>query len=105
MLAYSVGARRREIGVRLALGGSRRRVLGLVLRFGMGLCLAGLALGIPLALAGGRLVEGLVFGVGTRDPVTYLSIPAVLLAVAFLASWIPARRAAALDPASVLRED
>ncbi|NNM32865.1 MAG: ABC transporter permease [Gemmatimonadetes bacterium] len=105
VLAYSVGARRREIGVRLALGGSRGAVLAMVLRFGVGLCLAGLAVGIPVAVAGGRLVEGLVFGVGTRDAVTYLSIPAVLLAVALLASWIPARRAAALDPASVLRED
>lgn len=105
VLAYAVGARRREIGVRLALGGSRGAVLGMVLRFGVGLSLAGLALGIPVALAGGRLVEGLVFGVGTRDPVTYLAIPAVLLAVALLASWIPARRAAGVDPASVLRED
>ena len=105
VLAYSVGARRREIGVRLALGGSRRAVIRMVLRFGIGLCLAGLALGIPAALAGGRFVEGLVFGVGTRDPVTYVAIPGLLLTVAFLASWIPARRAAALDPATVLRED
>ena len=104
-LAYSVGSRKREIGVRLALGGSKGGVSRMVLRDGLRLCAGGLALGIPAALAGARLMEGLVFGVGTRDPVTFTVVPLVLLIVGGAAAWVPARRAAGTDPALVLRDD
>ncbi len=101
--SYTVSQRTREIGIRMAVGAGQGEVLGLVLRQGMALVIAGLALGIAGALALTRLMSGLLFGVAATDPLTYLSVPAALLLVTFAASYLPARRAARLDPQQALR--
>jgi len=103
VVAYSVTRRRREIGIRLALGSERRRILGLVLREGVGVTALGLGFGLIAAWFGVTLLGSLVFGVATRDPLTFLLVPAVLGVVAFLAVALPARRAASVPPAEVLR--
>ena len=103
--AYSVAQRTSEIGVRLALGAPRGRVLWMVLRQVAGIALAGLAVGVPAALAAGPLLRALLFGLAPMDAPT-LSIAAVtLLSISLLAGWIPARRAAALDPLAAIRRD
>jgi len=104
VLAYGVSQRRREIGVRMALGAGSEQIAGQVVREGLILCGIGLAIGLALSLPLARFVESLLYGVGARDPVTLVAIPLVLLAVGAVAAWIPARRAARTDPASVLRE-
>ncbi|HEY0512765.1 MAG TPA: ADOP family duplicated permease [Thermoanaerobaculia bacterium] len=103
LLSYSVSQRTREIGIRMAVGAGRREVLRLVLRQGMTLVAIGLALGIAGSLALTRLISGLLFGVAATDPLTFLSVPAILLLVTLLASYLPARRAARLDPQKALR--
>lgn len=103
-LSYAVAQRRRELGIRMALGARRRRVTASVVGNGLKLAGLGLAIGVPGALALGRLLESLLYGVGTRDPLTFLLVPPVLLAAAALAAWVPARRAAGVEPAAVLRE-
>jgi predicted permease len=105
VLAYTVAQRRREIGVRVALGAQRRDVLGLVIGHGMQLTLAGVVLGVAGAVAVGRLLAGLLFEIRPFDPITLVSVPILLLAVALFACWLPARRAAALDPVEALRCD
>jgi predicted permease len=104
VLSYAVSRRRREIGVRMALGADGRRVVGTVLRRGMGTVAVGLAVGLAAAAAATRLLGGLLYGVGAGDPVSYAVAGAVLLAVALVACLPPARRAAATDPMTVLRE-
>ena len=104
VLAYGVSQRRKEIGVRMALGAGSARIARRVMREGLALCGIGLVAGLAIALALARFVETLLYGVGTRDPLTLLAIPLVLLGVGALAAWIPARRAARTEPASVLRE-
>jgi putative ABC transport system permease protein len=107
VMAYSVSQRTREIGVRMALGSDRGRALGLVLRRGMLLTAAGLLLGWGVAVLLGRTLEstlaGLTYEVSPTDAVTLLGVPAVLAAVAFLACWLPARRATKIDPTEALR--
>jgi putative ABC transport system permease protein len=107
VMAYSVSQRTREIGVRMALGSDRGRALGLVLRRGMLLTAAGLLLGWGAALLLGRTLEstlaGLTYEVSATDAVTLLGVPVVLAAVAFLACWLPARRATKVDPTEALR--
>jgi putative ABC transport system permease protein len=103
VMAYSVTRRRREIGIRLALGSDRRRIVGLVLREGFTVATAGLGLGLLLGWFGASLLRGLVFGIATRDAVTFALVPAVLGLVAFLAVVVPARRAASVPPAEALR--
>jgi putative ABC transport system permease protein len=105
VLSYLVGQRTREIGVRMTLGATRRRVLWLFVRQGAGPVLAGVALGLAAAVAAIGLLGHLLFGVSTRDPLTLLLGPALMLAVALLASSLPARRASRLDPAEALRKD
>jgi putative ABC transport system permease protein len=105
VLSYLVQQRTREIGVRLALGASTAQVLGMVLRQGMGSVLVGLALGLGGAMAFTRLMKGLLVGVTAGDPLTFLATPAILAAIAILASFIPARRASLLDPLEALREE
>jgi predicted permease len=103
--AYSVAQRTSEIGVRLALGATTGRVLWMVLRQVAGIALAGLAVGVPAALAAGPLLRALLFGLAPTDAPT-LGIAAVtLLSISLLAGWIPARRAAALDPLTAIRRD
>jgi putative ABC transport system permease protein len=103
VISYSVAQRTHEIGVRMALGAHRQDILLLILRHGLGLTLVGLALGVGGALYLSRFLESQLFEVQARDPATFLAIPLVLAAVALLASWIPARRAAKVDPMVALR--
>ncbi len=105
LLAHVVGLRRREFGIRLALGATRGQVHRLVLRQGLTLTGLGLLVGLLAAAAAGRLLQGLLPGAGGADPVTLAATSAVLLAVAALAAYVPARRAASVDPAVTLREE
>jgi putative ABC transport system permease protein len=100
-----VAQRTREIGVRMALGAQRSSVLRLVLAQGLRLTLAGVALGLIGSLAGARLLQGLLFGVGVHDPMTFAGVPVLLALVAAIACYVPARRAASVDPAIALRAD
>ncbi|HEX9885181.1 MAG TPA: ABC transporter permease [Longimicrobiales bacterium] len=103
VMAYSVSRRTRELGIRVALGADPRRVVRLVLREGMTLALVGTVLGLAGAAGAARLVEGLLYNVSALDPVAFVGVPAVLVAVAALAVWIPARRAASVEPMRALR--
>jgi putative ABC transport system permease protein len=105
VLTYSVTQRTREIGVRMALGATPRRVLELIVSEGMRVVLLGLVIGLAGGLALGRTVQSLVYGVGVRDPKIYLVVAAILTAVALAACFIPARRAAVVDPMVALREE
>jgi putative ABC transport system permease protein len=105
LVAYQVTLRIPEIGIRMALGARASSIVRLVLRQGLVLAVAGLLVGVLGALAATRLLAHLLFGVAALDPVTFLSIPLLLVAVALLASWLPARRAARLDPVTVLRAE
>ncbi len=105
LLSYAVVQRTREIGIRLALGAPRTGVVGMVVGRGLALTLAGAAVGLAGALALSRLLRTLLFGVGPTDPVTFAAAPLVLLAVAALASYLPARRAARVDPMIALRSE
>ncbi len=103
VLAYSVAQRTHEIGVRMALGAAGRDVMRLVLGEGLMLAVAGVALGLAGAAALTRLMSGLLFGVTARDPLTFAGGAALLLAVAALACYIPARRATRVEPITALR--
>jgi putative ABC transport system permease protein len=105
VLAYSVNQRTREIGVRLALGGRAEQVVGLIVREGMFVSAAGIAAGIIGALILGQAVATLVYGVAPRDLRTLAGVAARLLAVAFAACWLPAQRAARVDPMIALRDE
>ena len=104
VMSYLVAQRTREIGIRLALGGRPHRVVGAVMAEGLAMTATGLALGLAAALALSQVLAGLVFGVPPTDPVTYAVIAVLLLIVAALASYVPARRVLGVDPVSVLRE-
>jgi len=103
VLAYSVAQRTNEIGIRMALGAQPYQVLGLVLRHGMSLAAMGAAMGIVVSLFVARLVSGLLYGVSATDPVTYAGITVLLMGVALLACYVPARRATRIDPIFALR--
>src|SRR5690606_16625832 len=103
VMAYSVAQRRRELGIRVALGADGGGLLRLVVGEGMRLALAGTAVGLVGAFALSRLVRGLLYGVSASDPVAFLAVPALLLAVAAFAVWLPARRAASVEPMRALR--
>jgi predicted permease len=105
VLSHLVSRRTREIGVRLALGASRGEVMGMVLRRAGRQVAIGLLLGAGLALAAGRLLRSQLLGVSPADPVTYTTIALLLGGVALVASWLPARRAATVDPTVALRAD
>src|SRR5690606_23935737 len=103
VISYVVAQRASEIGVRLALGARPADVSGMVLRQGALTAGAGLILGLLAAAAGTRLLGSILYGVSATDPLTYALVATVLLAVALGACWVPARRAARLDPAEALR--
>jgi ABC-type antimicrobial peptide transport system permease subunit len=104
VLSGSVTERMREIGVRSALGATRGNILGLVVWQGMALTLLGVVIGLSGALMATRAIMTLLFGVSRLDPVTYLGVVALLGGVSMLACWLPAWRAARVDPAITLRE-
>lgn len=103
VMSYSVNLRSQEIGIRMALGAERRSVLWMVLRQGMAMAGIGLAAGLAAAMGISRLLSGLLYGVGAADAVAFLGTAAVLLFVALLANYIPARRATHVDPIQVMR--
>jgi predicted permease len=102
---YVVEQRSNEIGVRMALGATQRQVLHLVLRHGMALAATGMALGFLGSLAGTRLMSSMLFEVRPNDPITYAAVAGLLGTVVLLANYVPARRAAKLDPLIALRQD
>jgi predicted permease len=105
LVSYTVACRRHEIGVRLALGATRSRILGYVVRQGFLPVGIGLGIGLGLALAFSRILASLLYGVTGTDPATFALAPVALAMVAVAACWIPARRAMRVDPVVVLREE
>jgi putative ABC transport system permease protein len=105
VLSGSVTERTREIGVRLALGASRRHILALVFRQGMMLTVLGVAIGLCGALAASQAIITLLYGVSRLDPVAYLGVVALLVGVSMIACWVPAWRAARVDPSITLRAE
>jgi putative ABC transport system permease protein len=105
IVAYSVTERTHEIGVRLALGAQRRDVIAMVVGQGMTMTAAGTAIGVAAALMLTRLMSTLLFGVSAVDPATFLAIPCLLMAVALVACYVPARRATRVDPLQALRSE
>lgn len=105
VLSTAVRQRTAEIGVRLAFGASRGRILGLVIKRGMLLGVIGLALGLAGAVLLTRAMETMLIGIRPTDPPTYAAIVVLFLALSFAACWLPARRAALLDPMNALRGD
>jgi predicted permease len=104
VIAYSVSQRRREIGIRMALGAGKREVLKMVIGQGIKLSLIGMAIGLAGSLGLTRFLSGLLFGVEPGDPLTLIAVSALLIAVALLASYLPARQASKVDPLVALRE-
>jgi putative ABC transport system permease protein len=105
IIAYTVQQRTREIGIRIALGASTGRVVGMVVRRGLALAAAGVLLGSIGAYVLSRVLRSLLYGVGERDPLTFIGVAVLLGVVAVVASWIPARRAAQVDPLLAMRAD
>jgi putative ABC transport system permease protein len=103
VMAYSVEQRTPEIGIRMALGAHRRDILSMMLKHGLTLALGGIALGLLAALALARLIASLLFGVGAADLPTFALVPLLLVGVAALACYLPARRATRVDPLVALR--
>jgi len=104
VLAYSVARRTNEIGVRIALGAGKRQVLWMILKDGLRLVFLGVLLGIPVAMAAGQLTSSLLYGLEPTDPVTIFVATVCLAAVATLAGFLPAWRAARLDPVAALHQ-
>jgi hypothetical protein len=104
-LAYSIAQRRRELGVRLALGATRRDIAWIVLRSALTPVCLGLAGGLPLSRGAGRVIEGLLYGITAREPAVYATSIAVLLGAALVAAAVPVRHAIRADPMAALREE
>jgi putative ABC transport system permease protein len=105
VVAHGVTERTHEIGVRIALGADRRHVLGLIVRQGLAMAAIGTIIGVAGAVALSRWIEGLLFGITATDPATFATVVGVLLAVAFVACYVPAWRATRLDPTQALRAE
>jgi predicted permease len=105
VISYSVAQRTNEIGLRIALGARSADVIGLVLKQGLALAAIGMAIGVAASLALTRLMKGLLFGVSATDPLTFIVIALLLTGVALMACWLPARRAAKVDPLAALRSE
>jgi putative ABC transport system permease protein len=103
LMSYTVNQRRHEIGIRMALGAKRGDVLHLVVRHGMSLAIVGVVLGTVGALLLTRFLSSMLYGVSVNDPTTLLSVATLLIGVAAMASYIPARRATRVDPMVALR--
>src|SRR5262249_1825697 len=98
VVAYAVSARRRELGIRAALGAPRRDLSGMFLRHSLKLSGIGIAIGLAVAAALTRLMSNLLYGITALDPITYVLVPVMLVGVTMLAGYMPARRAARVDP-------
>jgi len=105
VIAFLVAQQTREIGIRVALGAQRGTVIGMIVGRGVRMAAAGLAAGLLVAFWLTRLIDGMLYGVGTRDPISFVAIALLLLGVTALASYIPARRAAGADPMLALRNE
>ena len=105
VISYAVSQRTREIGIRMALGAQRNELVGLFVRQGLGLAAAGVVLGLAAAFAAMRLISSLLFNVSPVDPGTYLVMTAAILGIAWLACYLPSRRAAAVEPVTALRAE
>ena len=105
VISYSVAQRSREIGIRMALGAQRRALTGMFVRQGLWLTGIGIACGLVVSVAVMRLMSSLLFNVSALDPVTYLSMTACIIAIAYLACYLPSRRATLVDPVNSLRAD
>jgi predicted lysophospholipase L1 biosynthesis ABC-type transport system permease subunit len=109
LLAFGVARRRRELGIRLALGARRGGITRLVLREALGLLAAGLAIGLPAALAAAHLAAsqsaGLLYGLDASDPAAFAAAAAALVVIALVAAYLPARRASRIDPMTALRTE
>jgi len=105
VISYSVAQRTRELGIRIALGAQRGDVLRLILRQGMAVVAAGVIFGVAASLGLTRLIASLLYGISANDPLTFLLFSVALVLVAFIACWLPARRAARVDPVIALRAE
>ena len=105
VMGYSAGRRTREIAIRMALGARRSTIMGMMIREGVWLAGAGVVIGLLLAGSVTRLMVGFLFNVSPLDGVTFVGMSVILVTVALVATYLPARRAAAADPASALRAD
>src|SRR5258708_38201401 len=105
VLSYAAGRRRREFGIRTALGASPRQIRGLVFRDGAQVAALGVGIGIAASVALARVMSSLEYGVAGFDPISWFLVPGLLAVTTMLASWRPARNAAGVDPISLLRED
>jgi len=105
LMSYAVARRTREIGIRVALGAGRENILWMVLREALALALLGLALGVPCALAASQLIASMLFGVSPSDLPTMAAVSLLLLIVALVAGYLPARHASVIDPAVALRSE
>ena len=103
VISYLIGERTHEIGIRMAIGAQRKDILALVLGEGVRLALLGAAIGVAAGLGLTRLMANLLYEVSATDPLTFVAVPIVLLGVALLACYIPARRALQVDPMTALR--
>ena len=105
VISYAVSQRRREIGIRLALGAQPAGLRRMFIRYGLVLASLGVAVGLAASAGLMRLMSSLLFGINPIDPLTYTAVPAVLATAAVLSSYLPARRAAAVDPVQALKEE
>jgi len=105
LMSYAVARRTREIGIRVALGAKRENILWMVLRDALALALLGLAIGVPCALAASQLISSILFGVSPSDLPTMAVVSLLLLIVALVAGYLPARRASEIDPMVALRSE
>ena len=105
VVAYSVRQRTQEIGIRLTLGASRGRIQRQVVRDGLLLAISGALLGVAIAVPGGRLIDGLLFGISPLDPIAFGAVLLVSIVTGLLAVYVPAARATRVDPLAALREE
>src|SRR5262249_20364901 len=103
LMSYTLQRRTREMGIRIALGATRRQILTLTMGHGIRLAVLGLTAGLALATVGTRLLRSQLYGISATDPLTFIAISSLLLAVALLACWMPSRRASKVDPMVALR--
>jgi ABC-type antimicrobial peptide transport system permease subunit len=105
VIAYTVTQRSREMGIRMALGAKQKDILSLMVGQGLRMTLVGVGIGLALALVLGQLLSTLLYGIKAHDPLTFVGVAALLVTVALVATWLPARRAARVDPAITLRAE